>query len=852
MTFRPTFLLVIIFLMFFAASVSAQTESVIGQVSNSSEDSYVGGMSGNGRFIVFESRGNIATENPRNADLNSEIFLFDYAQRRIFQITDTKSVLFNPNATPTFDNIRVDIVNTRPVISNDGKWIAFSSNATTSRPLVPNATNPGSFDGNAFTSPTPTPSPAASPTPTPAPNPLTADGNMEMWLYQIPAYAAVADLSAGDEVPLTDLATGTFINVTNTDASQLPRAGTTTTGAFVADDNHDVSISDDGSVIAFVSTRDLVAGGNPFPTADNDEIFTYVRTGAIISQVTKTDRGIIANPIYNKNPTISGNGLRVAFVSTGDDPIDDPASTTNFDTGSNPLASRNEEIFYANLVNGVPTGGKQVTTTTPTNAGDPVNILDLGRRMSRDGRYIAFDSYADLEAGGANKTSFALFVYDTIALTFRQVGPRSDADAGATGGDLQHYPSFTENDALGTPTKLVLETRENIKPDGTVATTAADGLNPAVERPAQIYSFPLPVPPAAAPGTFTRIGKFPVPSGFIASTQVVPSDSLKRMAFTIGLTEFGTGNQDLRSEAFYLIQPTVTNQSPVSISLATGASRMPVSPTAVPTPSPTATPSPTPTPTPTPTPSPSPSPSPTPTPVTPPAVLGISPGMLAILDYQSGGDHPIVARTAVGSINRQFSLPIELSGLTMTINGAACGLKSVGSRHIEFVVPPAIASATAGTTYPLVINNNGRQMKTSVTIVPTRPDIFTKSGDVGPFGRTKIFNVTNTVHTGEPFVIRTIMRRGNHLVPSRMRLYLTGVGSLQAAGVTIRIRDVIISNTLVLTDAVLAEPGVYTIDFTLPSTLEHAGDVPIIMSVDIGGVVFSSRLDDTSTKLFVL
>lgn len=197
-TFRLAFLLVIVT---FASTVSAQVDSVIGQLSNSGAESFAGGMSGNGRFIVFESRGDLATENPRNSDNNTEIFLFDYAQRRIFQITDTKSVLFDTTLLPFFNNIRVEITNTRPVISNDGKWIAFSSNATTSIPgQTPNGTNPGLFDGNTFTSPIPTPSasptatatgsPTGSPTATPTPgaNLLTSDANLEMWLYELPPY----------------------------------------------------------------------------------------------------------------------------------------------------------------------------------------------------------------------------------------------------------------------------------------------------------------------------------------------------------------------------------------------------------------------------------------------------------------------------------------------------------------------------------------------------------------------------------------------------------------------------------------------------------------------------------------
>ena len=93
MTIRLTFLFAIVTLFIGATTATAQVDAVIGQLSNSGAESFSGGMSGDGRFVVFESRGDLATDNPRNSDNNLEIFLFDYAQRRIFQITDTKSVL---------------------------------------------------------------------------------------------------------------------------------------------------------------------------------------------------------------------------------------------------------------------------------------------------------------------------------------------------------------------------------------------------------------------------------------------------------------------------------------------------------------------------------------------------------------------------------------------------------------------------------------------------------------------------------------------------------------------------------------------------------------------------------------
>lgn len=859
-------------------------------------ESFAGGMSGDGRFVVFESRGNVATVNPRNEDGNVEVFLFDYAQRRIFQITDTKSVLFDTTRAATFDNIRVAINNTRPVISNDGRWIAFGSNATTSTPLVPDDTNPGRFDGNAYTSPTPSPSgtPTATPTgsptgsptltPTPPANPLASDGNLEMWMYRIPAYAPVADLSAGEEQPLTNLGPydengnptdGMFIRVTNTDPSQLPRPGTSTTGPFVADDNHDASISDDGNVVAFVSTRDLVPPGNAFPE-DNDEIFTYVRSSGVLNEVTITPRGPISDPIYNKNPTIANgttpDSTRVVFASTGNNPI---VGMTN---GNNPPTSRNEEIFYGDLVNGSPTVDTlkmQITTTTPTNPGEPVNVLDLGRRMSRNGQYIAFDSYADLanENGGTNYRSFALYLYNTVDNSFRRIGPRSDADRAALGGDLQHYPGFTDYNETGSPLTLVLETRENIKPDGTIPETAADGLNPDPVRPAQIYSYPLNIPPATA--IFTRLAKFPVPLSLLASTQLLPSNVRTRMAFNLALEELGTGNFDFLSEVYYYLLPATDSQSAISVNFSTGATGLPILPTTVssvtgtPTPTPTATatatatatstptatatstatPTATPTGSPTGSPTSTPTATPTATPETPPAVLGISPGMAAILDYQAGIERPIIARRAVGSIQRQFTLPIELSGLTMTINGAACGLRSVGRHRIEFVVPPGLSSSPLGTVYPLVINNNGLIMKTNVTIVPARPDIYNIAMTISPGGRAKLFNVTNARHTTEPFTVRTIKRKGNRLVPTVLRIYVTGVGNFSAASIRVRIRDVTITAA---TNPVLAEPGVSTFDFLLPASLNGAGDQPVVVTVSIGNITFTSRLDDTTSRVYIL
>ncbi len=841
MKFRFLVFFALLFLFVNLSTASAQIDSVIGQFTNSASESFAGGISGDGRLVVFESTGNLATESPRNADGNREIFIFDYAQRRIFQITDTKSLLTDRTKAPTFDNVKVEIVNVRPVISTNGRWIAFGSNATCAypgtaqNPAIVSSTNPAFFDPNLVVE--------ANNCIVGENNNLVNDGNTELWLYQIPALAPV-DLSAGTEIPVTDLSAGTFTLATNTLPSRLPVAGSTTSAPVIANDNRDPSINDDGNFIAFVSNRDLKpcqgtasAGcGNKAPEFDNAEIFTYIRTLNTISQVTATPRGTAAAPIINYNPTISGTtaasgNMRVAFGSNAENPVIGMTGGNNTD--------RNEEIYFTDLnANGAPTAtARQITQTTPANPGGVVNILNYGRRMSRDGRYIAFDSFAQLETSGAPiQTSFALYLYDATAMTFRLIGPRSDADSAATGGDIQHYPNFTDTDAGGTPATLVLQTRLNIRADGTIPTTAADGLNPEAERPTQIYSYPLNVPANTA--TFTRLTKFPVPSVFLASVQPLTSNSLSRMVFNLARTEVGTGNFDLLSEGYYLLIPAAVSQSATALNFFTGASRIPVSASPVPTPSPTATPSP------------SPSPSPSPTPQTPAAVQGLSPGMLAIVDFTNSFAQPAIALTAVGSLQRSFTLPIELGGVTLTIGGAAAGLKSVSRDQITFVVPPGLAPRTE--PYPIVINNNGSVVKGTMTLVPTRPDVFTFSEIPAPNGRARVFNATNRVLTREPFNVTTLRFRGGRRVPTVLRLFLTGVQGAAPANFTIRIGNVQIPASQILTGAVLVEPGVYTVDFTLPAGLDMAGDQPIVVSLVVAGVTYSARLDDTAPRVRIL
>jgi uncharacterized protein (TIGR03437 family) len=221
--------------------------------------------------------------------------------------------------------------------------------------------------------------------------------------------------------------------------------------------------------------------------------------------------------------------------------------------------------------------------------------------------------------------------------------------------------------------------------------------------------------------------------------------------------------------------------------------------------------------------------------------------MLTIASFETPLSPAVTPRTASGPI-----LPTELSGVTVTVNGIAAGLRSVDSNQITFVTPVFLASTTSGTGYDVVIDNNGTITRARITIVPARPDIFNTAGTPTAGGRAKVLNVTNRVFTHEPFVAHTIKVKGPVRVETVLRVFLTGVANTSAAVVSVRIGSLNIPSTRVLTGGTLVEPGVYTIDFTLPPEANGLGDQPIIVTVTANGVSFSSRLDDTAARIRIL
>lgn len=772
----------------------AQVDSGIKRIATYNPSTYygasplaIGETSGNGRFLVFESNKDIATFNPRNADENWELFLMDYAQRHIFQLTNTKHALANPNGSPTDQaNIRVLITNLRPSISNDGKWIAFVSNATTSiSTATPNGTNPGNFDGN---------SPGVLQI-------LQQDGNAELWLYGIPDYQPV-DLSSGDVPQFTDLGTGVFTQATNTPALYPPSAGTTSQPPLISVDSENPSINDDGSTVAFISNRDIT-GENSAPDNDNDEVFIYKRLSNITSQVTRTPRVFLSYSIRQRNPSISGDGSRVAFQSNAINPIVGMTGGSNSDFS--------QEIYLAelNLTTGVPNGIKRQITNSTIDTFDLYTYISFrDRSISRDGRYVILYSKAKLDSDNSSATSPAAFLFDCSGLclasntNFRQIGPRFNDDSAipySNGGGL-YSVLFTDYNSIREPGSLVFESRMNFRSDGTVPpVNSSEGLNPLASRPRQIFAYSI----SAMTSPFSRLTNSQNIDWGIGA-RIIPSNTKEKINF---LTLRDTNWSSL--SIFHLSIPTVLQEdNNAQLNFFTGASSIPIGSS---------------------------------------QAQGLTPNMLgsvvyssSLVNYQGG-----FATNVTNS--RNFAAPIQLKGVSLFIDGIAAGLTRAHNGRINFIVPSGIIAGNKS----VVINHNGVIIRGNVQIVESpQPDVVTNFTETtpGPNGRARILNVTDPNNPlPEPF--RTTTQTPSGTLPTKLRLFLTGVGGVDSNSITIRIGNVTVPNATILTNAVESDyPGVFTFDFTMPSQLNGVGNVPVVVTVNGQ----SSRPDSSAPRVNIL
>jgi uncharacterized protein (TIGR03437 family) len=216
-------------------------------------------------------------------------------------------------------------------------------------------------------------------------------------------------------------------------------------------------------------------------------------------------------------------------------------------------------------------------------------------------------------------------------------------------------------------------------------------------------------------------------------------------------------------------------------------------------------------------------------------VPGLAAGELAIAQFTlSPAPAPgLVSNTAASEAKRSPALPVELNGVSISINGAAAGIYSVSSSSISFVVPIGLAPNTGTASYPVVINfhneaaGTGTVIRGQVVIVAAQPDIFTSNN--GPGGRAVVCNITNPSTPGcliEPFNVTSDNGTGTQ-VSTVLEVHLTGVRGTSASAISVTIgTTAIVPSTAISLD----QPGFDVVDITLPSTVDR-GDLPIVVKV---------------------
>jgi len=237
--------------------------------------------------------------------------------------------------------------------------------------------------------------------------------------------------------------------------------------------------------------------------------------------------------------------------------------------------------------------------------------------------------------------------------------------------------------------------------------------------------------------------------------------------------------------------------------------------------------------------SPTPTPAPSPSPGEP---AGLAPGEWSIVRSTAPLANSDQAAVGGSETLRSPILPIELNGVSLSVNGAAAGLYFVGDSPAEgmhYVMPVALAT----NVNTVAVNNRGTLFRGFIQVVASQPDIFSSTN--GADGVATACNVTNAFAgcLVGPFKVTTDV--AGTPVPTVLELHVSGL-RLAAASET-KVSFVSGTTTIDVTASTVRPNtnmfGEDLITITLPSTL--AGMAPIdyrvIVTVTKTAGTFTSR-----------
>ncbi|HEX8140179.1 MAG TPA: Calx-beta domain-containing protein [Pyrinomonadaceae bacterium] len=590
--------------------------------------------------------------------------------------------------------------------------------------------------------------------------------------------------------------------------------------------------------------------------------------GALRRVTTTTEEGL------NLNPSLSGDGRRIAFESTEDvaraggtdhfrairadissEPpafvqmagaravspaISQDGSRIAFAARDNPLGTNqdgNSEIF---LYDGATL--RQVTNTSPGNAVDRVRNGNFQPSISDDGRFIAFASNRDLVSGQNADANLEVFVYDAASQGFTQLtsstGTVGSSDAkisgnGAriayirdTGASLSAQRDLVIQDRTGGPplvaavnvNGLALTYGRAISDDGTRVVYAAETATP---NSTQVFLFDGRSLNLIRPVTFlgarsTDVPLHPTISGdgsriaFATRRTVLPDDG----GSSVDLYTF-----DIPTGQFARVTPTAQSTTETQATpTAEVVSSLSDDGTVIAFNFPrllsgaVAFPE-----------------------------LGNNSeiyvtqttarapfGNLTVLNGASFGNEPsstkavapnsiavglggaLATTTEQSSRQPDGTFPRNVGGTTVTVNGRAAQIFFVSPAQVNFLVPP---ETEIGTAEVVVTASDGFQTKGTVSVMRAAPGVFTYSGD----GRGEGVILDADTLTPGPFDPSNGQRR----------LIVCSTGVRGATQVVVTIGGRVVTVEAVVEGPRL--PGLDEIHLLLPADLRGAGKVELFV-----------------------
>lgn len=344
--------------------------------------SYGGGVSADGRYVVFDSGATNVVPDDRNGAY-TDVFLRD-------MLTGTVEII-----SVTSEEVQLVSASGSPAITPDGRYVVFHSGAR----LAPEDTNEH-FDVYVRDRLAGTTELVSAPLPQPDPpeggllDPiLGADDPAPRGSDGFSGFADISDdgnviafQSRSTRFDSSDTSDELDIYVADRAANTIERASVSTAGDGANSWSTSASVSADGSVIAFES-----AGWNLAPGGVDGRTDIYLRRlgGSPSTERVSVDSDEQAGSGWSRSPSISGDGRYVAFESNSRLSTDDP--------------SWRNDIFLRDLVAG----------TTSRMSGDAAHGDGVSVQAYVSDAGVAFDSSStDLvrrDTNGVRDTFFRRF-----------------------------------------------------------------------------------------------------------------------------------------------------------------------------------------------------------------------------------------------------------------------------------------------------------------------------------------------------------------------------------------------------------------------------------------------------------